>query len=197
MWRADFPYGVGKCPHGGQGGGHCVQKDEEIYDYHLRLKAIEYLQVTHRCQTACFCHSKCVVGVAFSNVCSWPSALTAADQGGQRPSSAAYLSVPFRALSAQFAANASRESERPFYVMCGFRKPHAPWQAPQRMYDLYDEDTIEIATHKVSLLLHLLLLLAPFRSAARGCAQSPCPKHVEIRCSGCRPTWRRRSSARS
>ena len=45
MWRADFPYGVGKCPHGGQGGGHCVQKDEEIYDYHLRLKAIEYLQV--------------------------------------------------------------------------------------------------------------------------------------------------------
>ena len=58
--------------------------------------------------------------------------------------------------------------------MCGFRKPHAPWQAPQRMYDLYDEDTIEIATHTVSLLLHLLLL-APFRSAARGCAQSPCP----------------------
>ena len=45
MWRVDFPYGVGKCPHGGQGGGHCVQKDEEIYDYHLRLKAIEYLQV--------------------------------------------------------------------------------------------------------------------------------------------------------
>ena len=84
-------------------------------------------------------------------------------------------------MSAQFAANASRESERPFYLMCGFRKPHAPWQAPQRMYDLYDEDTIEIATHKVSLLLHLhLLLLAPFRSAACGCAQSPCPKHVEM-----------------
>jgi arylsulfatase A-like enzyme len=28
-----FPYKAGSCPHGGQGGGHCVQKDEEIYDW--------------------------------------------------------------------------------------------------------------------------------------------------------------------
>ena len=31
--------------------------------------------------------------------------------------------------------------------MSGFRKPHAPWQAPQRMYDLYDEDSLNTATH--------------------------------------------------
>ena len=86
-----FPYGVGKCPHGGQGGGHCVQKDGEIYDYHLRLKAIEYLQ---------------------------------------------------------YATNTSAKDGRPWYLMVGFRKPHAPWQAPQRMYDLYDESKIEIAKHK-------------------------------------------------
>ena len=66
MWRADFPYGVGKCPHGGQGGGHCVQKDEEIYDYHLRLKAIEYLQVRSPLPNGLFRHSqKGVFGVPF------------------------------------------------------------------------------------------------------------------------------------
>ena len=85
-----FPYGVGRCPHGGQGGGHCVQKDEEIYDYHLRLKAIDYLK---------------------------------------------------------YATNSSAKDGRPWYLMVGFRKPHAPWQAPQRMYDLYDESKIEIAKH--------------------------------------------------
>ena len=31
-----FPYQAGKCPHGGQGGGHCVQTDEEIYGEWLR-----------------------------------------------------------------------------------------------------------------------------------------------------------------
>ena len=65
MWRADFPYGVGKCPHGGQGGGHCVQKDEEIYDYHLRLKAIEYLQVRSPLPNGLFRTAKGVFGVPF------------------------------------------------------------------------------------------------------------------------------------
>jgi iduronate 2-sulfatase len=77
-WNLDekpyFPYGVGQCPppgNGNQGGGHCMQKDTEIYDYHLRLTAIDYLQ---------------------------------------------------------YATNESKASGRPFYLMCGFRKPHAPWQ---------------------------------------------------------------------
>ena len=74
MWRADFPYGVGKCPHGGQGGGHCVQKDEEIYDYHLRLKAIEYLQVRSPLPNGLFrpqqgCRWCCFVQCLFLAVC--------------------------------------------------------------------------------------------------------------------------------
>ena len=85
-----FPYGVGKCPHGGQGGGHCIQEDDQIYDWHLRNKTIEYLH---------------------------------------------------------YAANKSRITKRPFYVMSGFRKPHAPWQAPQRMWDLYNDTVINTATH--------------------------------------------------
>lgn len=35
-----------------------------------------------------------------------------------------------------YAANKSKATGRPFYVQCGFRKPHAPWQYPQRMWDL-------------------------------------------------------------
>jgi len=87
-----FLYGVGSCPHGGQGGGHCMQKDEQIYDWHLRLTAIDYLQ---------------------------------------------------------YATNESKASGRPFYLMCGFRKPHAPWQYPKRMWDLYNTSDIAIPTHKV------------------------------------------------
>jgi len=86
-----FPYESGSCPHGGEGGGHCVEKDTEIYDWHLRLKTIDYLK---------------------------------------------------------YATNESKQSGRPFYVMAGFRKPHAPWQAPQRMYDLYNQSEIAVPTHK-------------------------------------------------
>ena len=31
----------------------------------------------------------------------------------------------------------------------GFRDPHAPWAAPQRMYDLYDEASLAGPTHKL------------------------------------------------
>ena len=33
--------------------------------------------------------------------------------------------------------------------MTGFRDPHAPWAAPQRMYDLYNTSDIATATNKV------------------------------------------------
>lgn len=88
-WNADaywnleekpyYPYEGGHCPHGGEGGGHCMQNDTDIYDWHLRLTTIDYLG---------------------------------------------------------YAANRSIETGRPFYVMAGFRKPHAPWQYPKRMWDL-------------------------------------------------------------
>lgn len=77
-WSVDekpyFPYGVGKCPHGGQGGGHCMQNDDQIYDWHLRNETINYLE---------------------------------------------------------YATNESKDTGRPFFVMAGFRKPHAPWQYPK------------------------------------------------------------------
>ena len=35
----------------------------------------------------------------------------------------------------------------PFFLMTGFRDPHAPWAAPQRMYDLYNESSLAVAAH--------------------------------------------------
>jgi iduronate 2-sulfatase len=86
-----YDYGVGKCPHGGQGGGHCVQDDDEIYDWHLRQQTIVELT---------------------------------------------------------YAINQSKATKRPFFVAAGFRKPHAPWQAPQRMYDLYNQSALAVPAHK-------------------------------------------------
>ena len=41
------------------------------------------------------------------------------------------------------------ETRQPFFLMTGFRDPHAPWAAPQRMYDLYNESTILPPQHRV------------------------------------------------
>lgn len=90
--RPYFPYVSNRCPKGTEGGGHCTETDEHIYDYKLRLAALDALK---------------------------------------------------------FAAEMYRNSSRPFYMMVGFRDPHAPWAAPQRMYDLYDEAAIAASAHKL------------------------------------------------
>eukprot|EP00054_Salpingoeca_dolichothecata_P025590 m.180243 g.180243 ORF g.180243 m.180243 type:complete len:326 (-) comp25410_c0_seq8:109-1086(-) len=35
----------------------------------------------------------------------------------------------------------AKKKDQPFFLMTGFRKPHAPWQVPQRMLDLYPNYT--------------------------------------------------------
>ena len=47
-----------------------------------------------------------------------------------------------------FAANHYKNTSQPFFLMTGWRDPHAPWDAPQRMYDLYNVSTIQTATHQ-------------------------------------------------
>ena len=44
------------------------------------------------------------------------------------------------------AANVTRSTGQPFFLMTGFRDPHAPWAAPQRMWDLYNESEIAVAS---------------------------------------------------
>ncbi len=36
--------------------------------------------------------------------------------------------------------------DEPFFVACGFSKPHSPPEAPQKFYELYDVDAIELPT---------------------------------------------------
>ena len=37
-----------------------------------------------------------------------------------------------------------KKQNQPFFVACGFWKPHVPWTVPQRYLDLYPLDSIEI-----------------------------------------------------
>jgi arylsulfatase A-like enzyme len=46
------------------------------------------------------------------------------------------------------AANLAATGQ-PFFQLVGFRDPHAPWAAPQRMYDLYNESAIKGPAHPV------------------------------------------------
>ena len=46
------------------------------------------------------------------------------------------------------AARVRRATGQPFFLLSGFKKPHAPWNVPQRMYDLYpDTRAIAPAAH--------------------------------------------------
>ena len=82
-----FKYEANMCPHGDQCGSQCIVTDEQIYDYSLRIKTMEYLR---------------------------------------------------------HAAQYSKQHQVPFFLMAGFRDPHLPWAAPQRMYNLYNESSIDL-----------------------------------------------------
>lgn len=40
-------------------------------------------------------------------------------------------------------------TRQPFFIQAGFARPHAPWRVPQRFWDLYTDDNIALATHKL------------------------------------------------
>lgn len=41
-------------------------------------------------------------------------------------------------------SNLRRYKDQPFFIACGFVKPHSPPSAPQRFFDLYDADKLEL-----------------------------------------------------
>lgn len=41
-----------------------------------------------------------------------------------------------------------KKSGQPFFLACGFIRPHLPFYAPKRYWDLYDRDSIEIAGNR-------------------------------------------------
>jgi hypothetical protein len=38
--------------------------------------------------------------------------------------------------------------KKPFFIMSGFARPHMPQRMPRRFYDLYENATLPLATHK-------------------------------------------------
>jgi iduronate 2-sulfatase len=44
----------------------------------------------------------------------------------------------------QYLQRAAADPSKPFFVGCGFSKPHSPPQAPQRFFDMYDADKIQL-----------------------------------------------------
>ncbi len=41
-----------------------------------------------------------------------------------------------------------KESGKPFFLACGFTKPHMPFYAPKKYWDLYQRDKVEIANNR-------------------------------------------------
>lgn len=42
----------------------------------------------------------------------------------------------------------SKKSDKPFFLAVGFKKPHLPFIAPKKYWDLYQEDEIQLAEHR-------------------------------------------------
>jgi choline-sulfatase len=51
--------------------------------------------------------------------------------------------VAFRAVRKIFDL-AREDDERPFFLVVSFSNPHDPWELPQRYWDLYDRDAIDL-----------------------------------------------------
>ncbi|KAK7098055.1 iduronate 2-sulfatase-like [Littorina saxatilis] len=51
-------------------------------------------------------------------------------------------------FSIDFLRNHSRKSDKPFFLVVGFRKPHLPWRYPMEYTDLYPLSNIQLAPHR-------------------------------------------------
>jgi iduronate 2-sulfatase len=47
-------------------------------------------------------------------------------------------------LAIKYLQQAAADPSKPFFIGCGFSKPHSPPQAPQRFFDLYDPEKIQL-----------------------------------------------------
>jgi len=80
------------------------------------------------------------------------------------------------------------ENPTPFFIMAGFRDPHAPWAAPQRFYDMYDEELIDIppmeaqtlgnGTPRIAWSKELNILVPPYGKAFHYSYDKPLPGWV-------------------
>ena len=79
-----------------------------------------------------------------------------------------------------------RYKDQPFFLGCGFVKPHSPPCAPQKFLDLYDADQIKLTPD-----------FAPWPTVPPGFPVRPSASAMPTCSSGAAPAWRKpgRSSA--
>lgn len=53
-----------------------------------------------------------------------------------------------RTLHSIAKGRAEASDKRPFFYAVGFHRPHIPWNVPQKYYDMYPLDAIELAAHR-------------------------------------------------
>lgn len=41
-----------------------------------------------------------------------------------------------------------KKHEKPFFLACGFHKPHMPWNVPQKWFDMFPLESIQLPPHK-------------------------------------------------
>lgn len=49
----------------------------------------------------------------------------------------------------RYAAELYKDEGKPFFIQSGFARPHTPWRVPQRFWDLYKTQDIQLAQHKL------------------------------------------------
>jgi arylsulfatase A-like enzyme len=47
-------------------------------------------------------------------------------------------------IASWIIAHLERKHDKPFFLACGFHKPHMPWNVPKKYYDLYPLDSIKL-----------------------------------------------------
>ena len=56
--------------------------------------------------------------------------------------------MPDARLAAWTARQLHREHDRPFFLACGFYRPHVPLYVPQKWFDLYPLDELQLPAHR-------------------------------------------------
>lgn len=72
--------------------------------------------------------------------------------GTQHPSGCAVPATTDEEIAATAISLIERYAggSKPFFIACGFHKPHLPWAVPQRYYDLYSAQTVRLAKTKTA-----------------------------------------------
>jgi arylsulfatase A-like enzyme len=56
--------------------------------------------------------------------------------------------MPDYRIASWISGQLAKPQERPFFLACGFHKPHMPWNVPRKYYDQYPLEGIQLPPHR-------------------------------------------------